>query len=343
MPLAERVATFDTIAEISFAGLPSPTVSSPVAVNSDHSLVALALRDGGEILVFNREGTFVREVGRRGEGPGEFREITLLVFDADSDSLWVMDHENGRITVVPPDTVSPSRDFSLRGRFFGAAWAADTTLMINGNFADGGPANALLRAVHPQSVQPVALEQTVLVGDGFTDLIRPVTSAMSGGVWTGHFREPLLRRVDPSGSVIQQVTYDAPALRVVPRNAEAWAGFIDTRPAVLGMTEDSEGDLWILFGVPADPLPAVDDPARAFAEGTLEVDDISRTVLARYRKDSMENGPAEEFPRGALRGGLLPGGMAYYFEPDAVGELTLTVVRLGSRSVQSSIAMKEDR
>lgn len=45
---------------------------------------------------------------------------------------------------------------------------------------------------------------------------------------------------------------------------------IDTEPAVLGLTEGPSGDLWILFGVPAGPLPYVQGPRRVLAEGQVQ-------------------------------------------------------------------------
>lgn len=44
-----------------------------------------------DVRVFAPDGTFLRRIGRRGEGPGEIRETNGMVFDRDG-VLWVHDH-----------------------------------------------------------------------------------------------------------------------------------------------------------------------------------------------------------------------------------------------------------
>lgn len=44
-----------------------------------------------EIRVFDREGNFVRTIGREGEGPGEFLRVAGIVWDRASRVLWTVD------------------------------------------------------------------------------------------------------------------------------------------------------------------------------------------------------------------------------------------------------------
>jgi hypothetical protein len=327
-----RVATLDTVLTVDLSGMPTPTPSSPVAVNHDRSRIAIGLRDGnGEIMVFNGEGELVRRLGREGQGPGEFREVSLLTFAPGSDTLWVLDAENRRASAWAPGATEPSREITLRGRFFGTAWASDTTLVVQGRFEDDEPLDALGRAVHPGGVTPTLVEEGLGADGAFYQFIRPLAPSQGGGVWVGHFREPRLRHLD--SSLVETDTFDfhAPALAGPPESAERWAAYIDTQPAVLGLTEDASGGLWVLLGLLSDPLPAVDDPGRALAEGEVGPEDLARTLLARYDPDRFSEGPEDEFELGPVRGGLLPGGLAYSFEPDELGEVTLILVRLGSR------------
>lgn len=327
-----RVATRDTIATVDLSGLPTPRPSSPVAVNDDRSRIAVGLRDGsGEIMVFDGEGELLRQFGGEGQGPGEFLEVSLLTFAPGSDTLWVLDGENRRASAWAPGATEPSREITLRGRFFGTAWASDTTLVVQGRFEDGGPGDALGRAVHPGGVTPTLVEEGIPADGPSDQFIRPVTSSEGGGIWVGDLREPRLRRLDSSLSATGTFDYHAPALAGPPENAERWAGYIDTQPAVLDLTEDASGGLWVLLGLLADPLPAVDDPGRALAEGEVGPEDLARTLLARYEPDRFTDGPEDEFEWGPVRGGLLPGGLSYSFEPDELGEVTLVLVRLGSR------------
>lgn len=63
-----------------------------------------------EVLVFDRDGSYRREIGRAGEGPGEFRWLDGL--GAHGDTVWTSDPLLGRVTRFFPDgslleTVTP--------------------------------------------------------------------------------------------------------------------------------------------------------------------------------------------------------------------------------------------
>jgi hypothetical protein len=331
-PAIARHAAFDTVAAVSFDGLPVPGAGSSVAVNQDGTRIAVAPRDGsGEVMLFDGQGGWIRTFGRHGGGPGEYGEISALTFSLASDTLWILDEENGRISVVPPDATEPARMISLNGRFFGVAWASNSVLMVQGHFPGDGRA-VLAQAVHNGGTTPVRLGRSWESGVDSDPLIRPMTSAAGGGIWMGHFRRPELRRLDSALSEIEEFAYRGSPLGLVPRNAEKWRDYVDSESAVLAITEDGQGDLWVLFGVPADPLPDVDDAGRALAEGKIGVEDLAHTVLTRYERDALDGGsePIDQFVQGILQGGLLPGGFAYSFHPDENGEVTLFIVRLGS-------------
>lgn len=329
-PPSTGSATLDTLVTVSLRGLPIPGPTASVAVTADLERIALASRDAGEIFLFDGQGQLVRRFGRSGEGPGEFLEISHLTFHPASDSLWVLDRGNGRVSVVGPEDSRPSREITLPGRYYGAAWASDTLLMVQGRFADGAGESALGRGIYAGEAVPALFEDAESGMDAMGTSRRPVTSAASGGLWVGHFREPTLRRLDRALQVTDTLEYEADFFGVTPENAEPWSGMIDTEPAVLGLTEGPAGDLWILFGVPADPLPDVENPGRALAEGRVETADLARAVLASFDQAAPSDGPSAELDPFPLQTGLLPGGIAYRFDADELGEIVLTVMRVGS-------------
>jgi hypothetical protein len=53
-----------------------------------------------ELRFYDRDGVHLRTVGRRGEGPGEFRDIGGLVLAR--DTLFVYDRSNQRLTFLSP-------------------------------------------------------------------------------------------------------------------------------------------------------------------------------------------------------------------------------------------------
>ncbi len=52
-----------------------------------------------ELRLFDRDGRFVRTVGRQGEGPGEFNQVIGMAWGPD-DNLWIVDPSNNRLSVV---------------------------------------------------------------------------------------------------------------------------------------------------------------------------------------------------------------------------------------------------
>src|SRR5690606_16148584 len=53
------------------------------------------------VRVYDERGTFVRSVGRAGEGPGEYGWLTQIM-PYTADSIVVMDNENSRVNVLDP-------------------------------------------------------------------------------------------------------------------------------------------------------------------------------------------------------------------------------------------------
>ena len=70
----------------------------------DGRLVVLN-RGSQELLVFGRDGEFLRSIGGRGEGPGEFMDPIELDFVA-GDSIVVWDWELGRLVLFGAGRVS---------------------------------------------------------------------------------------------------------------------------------------------------------------------------------------------------------------------------------------------
>lgn len=69
------------------------------AINSDGEIV-VANAGTAELRFFDRDGTFLRSVGRRGEGPGEFVALASLFLRG--DSLVAHDRRSWRFTVFDP-------------------------------------------------------------------------------------------------------------------------------------------------------------------------------------------------------------------------------------------------
>ena len=103
----------DTDATCSLADAPTTRVASPRSGEwtifeiedldrlGDGRLVVVN-RSSRELLMFSRDGEFLRAIGRRGEGPGEFVDpVELGVIDGDSIVVW--DWGSGRLVLFGPD------------------------------------------------------------------------------------------------------------------------------------------------------------------------------------------------------------------------------------------------
>lgn len=86
-----------------------------VARNTRGMFVVSSPTFAGELFVYDHHGHFLRSLGRRGEGPGEFTGVQLLAFDQ-QDSLHAVTQGGNRYTVLPPDLHSTARSTLLAAR-----------------------------------------------------------------------------------------------------------------------------------------------------------------------------------------------------------------------------------
>ncbi|MEO5799651.1 MAG: hypothetical protein ABIZ70_01535 [Gemmatimonadales bacterium] len=71
----------------------------PMAVDSRDNLYVMQ-RDPATIKVYGVDGTWLRDIGRQGNGPGEFRFSMLGIYH---DTLFVQDQENNRLSLFTTD------------------------------------------------------------------------------------------------------------------------------------------------------------------------------------------------------------------------------------------------
>lgn len=195
------------------------------ALNLDDGRVVVADRGMSELRFFDPSGSLLSVAGGRGEGPGEFRNITWLA--ATGDSLFVFDGSAVRMSV-----------FSLDGRFvrdFGFGGQASRATAI-GLFADGsfaGRETVLLQTdgggLPPAGLQRPEILVVRLARAGelldtlgrFPGAERHISVNMEGGQTAVQILTPLLART-PSHVVLADRlwsgTQDAAELRVFRRD-----------------------------------------------------------------------------------------------------------------------------
>lgn len=122
---------------------------SDIEVDRARSLIYVVDAGSCRVLVFDLGGKFVRAIGRKGQGPGEFATPTGLCLTGDG-GIAVADRDNGRIQLIGPDgslvrsvKVTKTRVADLiiaNGRFFTvAAHGVSTYNVTMGSESDNQP------------------------------------------------------------------------------------------------------------------------------------------------------------------------------------------------------------
>lgn len=96
-------------------------LGSPIGIRTDDSKnIYIADRASLAIKMYNREGEFVKEIGRRGRGPVEFLDINTFELTSE-ENFFILDRGNLRYTEVTKEgeqVMSQPVDFSMRWQFY---------------------------------------------------------------------------------------------------------------------------------------------------------------------------------------------------------------------------------
>lgn len=253
--------------------------------------VAGATAQSDEIHVFDLAGNFVRTVGRRGQGPGEYGWIRALRI-APGDTLHVFDIRNARHTVLAPDfTVARTR--KIDGEVFdgGALWLGGGSFVLN---AAMPTANGIGMPLHILDHEGGIARS--FGSDGAlpelhaspTALRRIMAPAHDGGVWTLHPGEYRIERWNTAGEMVAELRIEAEWMsREQPRARVDGARPGPPPPGLFSIREDDDGLLWITGRVPAPNWEQAVDERRVtdwngWAHTVIEViDPGTSTRIAR--------------------------------------------------------------
>lgn len=311
---------------------------------------AFRLSDGGyavadassEIRIFDAAGAYVTSIGREGEGPGEFRSISLLR-EHGPDSLVVWDFPLRRVTViaVADGGARVSRSPVLAGFFF----AEDA-------FADGSLLGLMSHGVDMAATAPGLLEEPAIfvrydISSEVIDTIAQCPGGASsylrsdGVVFSLPFSPSPLAVAAPhqvhcgSGAIFEVETYDTSgALRRIvrldrpnpPLEDEVVRRFVERLASRQRTPEARERIRADYSGLPY--------PVTLPAFSALLVDADTNLWVADYKLgDSLPTRWTVFDPRGHIRGALeLPGN----FEPYEIGPDYLVGVATDSLGVEQA-------
>jgi hypothetical protein len=259
--------------------------------------------------VFKPDGRFLTQLGRPGDGPGEFRAAALVAGDA-SDTLFIADYA-GRLSVFSPELkFIRSAPFPSSAR--GLTVLKDGTILSNAMIADRETVGLPFHLFRRDGYRFKA------IGDGSRPFLRPsdirfvhrIAPAAAGGFWAAPLfgeeyrierwtlrgeRDIYLRRTPgwfvPLPALLSGVDVSS----------------IDPRPtAISGLWEDSEGFVWVVLHV-ADPrrttapiktlrtpegdFPVPADPDLSWDSIVEVIDPSRRALVASQRFDEVLSRP----------------------------------------------------
>jgi hypothetical protein len=91
---------FEKVADVQLELKPECAISSitDLAVDAEGRYIVADGWQSKGVFIFSREGKFIRELGRRGQGPGEYQTPVSVAVGANGD-VWVADFMGNRISV----------------------------------------------------------------------------------------------------------------------------------------------------------------------------------------------------------------------------------------------------
>lgn len=176
-------------------------------------------------------------------------------------------------------------------------------------------------------LKPVAFDDGIIFYGGIEHTFRPVTAAGAGGFWMSEYRDLSLTLFDKDGEKLDSLAFLGDWMGVEPRNARAWEDLIDTEPAVLGISEDASGMMWILCGVPPEEFPEFRGDPEKIPFGEVDVEDLGYQLLSVFHPERRD-APRSTRRLSFFSQGLLPGGLGFFGKENESGEVTIAVARL---------------
>lgn len=267
-----------------------------------------------EIKVYSSEGKYLATIGREGEGPGEFRGVMGLAVDA-SDSLFVFDSRNMRLSVFGPDhvfaraaplTVQPPgvdpRVIEGDSQFFYMTAHVRTPDLI------GLPIHKIDRS--GVRVASFGSESGGYSPEEPFSGMRVLAPEETGGLWSGRVAHYSIEKLAPvSHEVLLTIRRDA-GLFPDPERGQGVGGHSDEPQAFLTDLWQDSDRLWVLSWA-VDPKwktasSELEEEHLRFDSVIEVLDLVSWRVLARLRVDELYH---QFLPGGRIGGTVFEGGL----------------------------------
>jgi hypothetical protein len=201
----------------------------------------------GLAYVFDSTGRFVKRVGTKGRGPGEYTDASAMIAGP-RDSITIIDLFNNRTSVLSP-TGQFARAFPLPIR------SVLAVSLANGNTAMSGTSRALGQVGEPFHL--IDAEGRVLRSFGAeapvparlgTSIGKRLTASRDNSFWAAATSSYSIERWSDRGERLQSFTRTVNWFANVDTPSSGSRGTMPT-PKIVAMREDADGYLWLLIQV----------------------------------------------------------------------------------------------
>ncbi len=201
------------------------------------------------VVVFDRSGNYVRTIGRRGSGPGEYRAIGHIGV-APGDTLWLFDQGHGRVSIISP-AWQFVRSWDLPGGILSSAPLGYDLIAFSGRVttsaALGQPVHIAARSTG-KVVRSFGLDTELFRPDMYYSFQRYIAASKSGGVWIGHHTRYVVEQWDTIGRRLKKLQRDANWFPPYERQRQMTRETPEF-PGLIGIREPIAGQLWVLVRV----------------------------------------------------------------------------------------------
>ncbi len=208
-------------------------------------------------LVFDSTGKFLRALGTRGQGPGEFERVRAVV-PLGADTTLVLDPGNGRASILDRELKTVST-MAFRWQVGPGLWRSGreilATSILRAPESAGWPLHIIsfdgreARVLRSFGPGPRKYDEN---DSGALFALRwNLAEAAGGGVWTGERDRYRITRWSADGSILQQLER-RPEWFAVPSHLELLGGLRKppTPRMADGIAESTDGLLWTFTLVP---------------------------------------------------------------------------------------------
>jgi hypothetical protein len=237
----ERIATLGVTNDSGYVGLPSG-----LARGDDSEWFLTQYNAPDAVYVFDSAGHYLRRIGRRGTGPGEFVSTRGILRTA--DALHVFDQRLLRRTRVTTDgefiDAAP-----VPGQILEAAPLDAEALVINTIPRGAGIGHRVLAIMDGTGALTVTFGDTVdEVNIDPNRYWRKIAVAGNGTIWTAHLTEYRLDEWSGSGEHLR--TIQPPAAWFEPHDGSGLHELVPSGPVIHAIQADAHGRIWVLVHVP---------------------------------------------------------------------------------------------